>query len=397
MSKLLDAFRNPVTRTRALIWTGTLTVVFGIMFFVIVGITSSYWFCAEVCHKVQDDSIYSYQESTHSKVSCLACHMPVAADPVTFMLHKAHALKELVYTVQGTYTIPLNPGSHLALDPDHMGSEQCTQCHNLDNREVTPSAGILISHDAHSDKNISCTHCHNRVGHNEKSPNFTFQNVDPQTGELNVGHPDFMEMTACYRCHRLNDDGIKVDTPLKASGECAVCHTPEFDLVPEDHKAEGWMGQHGKNAVEIAAAVDEAIEYSESHPSESEPKSDEAKATAGVPLVDTINDCYTCHTTTFCNDCHGGVEMPHPGDFLSNHADAANDFFDACASCHGGPDFCTLCHHSDPNVPGWTFDTTKTWLFQHDEATYDVGAAECFECHSDPTYCSRCHVGLSRQ
>ncbi len=106
-----------------------------------LGVTSSYWFCADVCHKVQDDTITAYNNSSHSQVNCMACHMPANADPLTFMLHKVEALGELYLTATGNYEIPLNGESHLAMDGEHMPSTQCTQCHS-DNRIPTPTKGV---------------------------------------------------------------------------------------------------------------------------------------------------------------------------------------------------------------------------------------------------------------
>jgi hypothetical protein len=70
-----------------------------------------------------------------------------------------------------------------------------------------------------------------------------------------------MEMTACYRCHRLPDDGQLVRSQYPhASGECAVCHTPEFKLKPEDHEASDFVKeQHGKLAAAEAERVAEAM------------------------------------------------------------------------------------------------------------------------------------------
>ncbi len=152
--------------------------------------TSSYWFCADVCHKVQDDTITAYNNSTHSEINCMACHMPANADPITFVLHKVTALGELYLTVTDNYEIPLNKGSHLAMDGDHMPSTQCTQCHS-ENRVVTPSDGIIIDHVVHEENEVHCTVCHNRIAHDEDGHQFV--NVDPATGELNTGHPDFMD------------------------------------------------------------------------------------------------------------------------------------------------------------------------------------------------------------
>ena len=81
--KLVEAFKNPVSRPRAIIWTGTILSLVCLLFVVMFFATTSYWFCAEICHKVQDDSINTFNRSSHSKVSCVSCHMPVNADVIT--------------------------------------------------------------------------------------------------------------------------------------------------------------------------------------------------------------------------------------------------------------------------------------------------------------------------
>ena len=392
MSKIADSFRNPVTRARAYIWLGLSIVIFGVSFFGIVATTSSYWFCTEVCHSAHDDNTLAYQLSTHNKVGCLSCHMPAGGDPVTFMLHKAHALKEVYTLALKLNDIPLNKGSRLSMNSDKFPSTQCTQCHNLDNRKVTPSAGIMIDHDAHKSENISCTMCHNRIAHNE-GEGYTPVNHDPQTGELNVGHPNFMTMTGCARCHRLEDDGIAAETPLEAPGTCETCHPASFDLVPASHKVSDWKGMHGEAAVEAADKVTEAKKELEGEGEEGKaPKSDEAKATAEVPNIGLVNECYTCHAKTFCTDCHGGVEMPHATNFGTTHGKAATENQAACITCHG-TESCNSCHHNDPNVPGWTFDSRTPWRQQHGKAAESIqDARTCYTCHEDPTYCERCHI-----
>jgi hypothetical protein len=394
--KLIDAFKNPVSRTRAIIWTGTALTALLLFVAVMVGATTSYWFCAEICHKVQDDTITSYQRSTHSKVGCTACHMPLGANPVVFLLHKVEALGELPPTISNTFEIPLNGESHLAMNAEDMPSKNCTQCHTMSNRKVTPSAGIIMDHEAHEKRSIACSVCHNRVAHDE-SGDWQAINVDPQTGELNRGHENFMEMTACYRCHRLADDGQLVRSQYsRASGECAVCHTADFKLKPEDHETSDFVkAQHGKLAVAETERVAEAMKEEGGHEEAPAGHLDpEAEAVARVPGVEKINACYTCHEKKFCNDCHGGIEMPHPADFTSTHRDAARENTAACVKCHGEAS-CTTCHHSDPNVPGYEFKTGKSWMSQHAGAAELTGAAGCFNCHK-PTYCANCHVNGGR-
>ena len=117
-------FKDPAQRPRLILWVGAVTLLLAAVMVAAMGVTSTRWFCSEGCHKVQDDTILAYQASPHSQVSCMACHMPVGSDPVTFVLHKAEALGELYLTVTGNYSLPLNATSHYALA---MDSSQCTE------------------------------------------------------------------------------------------------------------------------------------------------------------------------------------------------------------------------------------------------------------------------------
>lgn len=342
----LSAYRDPARRPRAIIWS--VAAVFAAIALVIValGVTSTYWFCANGCHKVQDDTIIAYNASSHSEISCMACHMPVGSDPVTFLLHKAEALGELYLTVTNTFELPLNAESHVA---EEMESSQCTQCHG-DNRTITPAAGILIDHAVHAENDVTCTACHNRVAH-------------PEDFELTLAgnrkHEDFMTMEACYRCHGLEEDS-------KAPGECGACHPEGFELKPDNHLEPGFyqLGGESKGHAELKT---EEPEY-----------------------------CRICHVEeTFCSDCHGLV-MPHPEGFAEGHGEAGKTDPGVCANCHAkgeqaatsaGTEFCNGCHHPDG-------DATKPWIPQHFTVVAAKGAAPCFECHKS-TFCAGCHVNYA--
>jgi hypothetical protein len=337
----LAGFKDPSKRPRIIIWTGAGVIGLAAFVLIALGVTSTYWFCAEVCHKVQDDTIIAYDNSAHNNVHCMSCHMPVNADPVTFVLHKATALGELYLTVTDNFELPLNHGSHLAQDEHHMGSEQCTQCHS-DNREITPSEGIIINHAIHEENDVHCTMCHNRVAH-------------PEDFELtlagNEKHDDFMKMIACYRCHGLEDDA-------EAPGECSACHPDDFELKPGNHFEPAFYERGGESGGH-AELAQEDFEY-----------------------------CDTCHLSTeFCTACHG-VDMPHPDDFSEGHGEKGQTDPAVCANCHGtdagGTEFCNTCHHDPP-------DPAVTWIAQHFDVVRETGAAACFECH-DPTFCAACHV-----
>ncbi len=370
MRQLIKAFRDPNTRPRAIAWAGAAFFALVALTVAALGVTSTRWFCSEGCHKVQDDTILAYQASPHSEISCMACHMPVGSGPVKFVLHKAKALGELYLTVTGTYHLPLNDGSHLALDEHEMGSGQCTQCHGS-NRKVTPSKGILIDHAAHAEKHIWCTVCHNRVAHVE---NFELTLTDPKSGEPNRKHEDFMKMRACFRCHTQTPGELKEDgkaakegdakeglVPQEAPGECSACHPAGFELRPASHFEAGFYTRSGDSAGHAQGA-----------------KQDKAY-------------CAMCHNEErFCDACHK-VPMPHPDGFTDDHGESGTAQPGVCANCHnksGRPtadtEFCNACHHEGS-------DPTKPWVPQHFVSVRDKGAGACFDCHA-PTFCARCHV-----
>ncbi|MCL2491317.1 MAG: NapC/NirT family cytochrome c [Coriobacteriia bacterium] len=412
ISRLIEAFRNPVTRPRAIIWLGALLSFLFFFVALAVGATTSYWFCASVCHKVQDDAIAAYHNSAHAKVSCVSCHMPAGADPVTFLLHKVEALAELPPTVTNTFHLPLNPYSATALSAYTFPSTQCTQCHNLENREVTPSAGIVIDHEAHESAHITCTMCHNRVAHNEDGMPPVL--IDPQTGKVSEGHYDFMTMTSCYRCHDMEDGAV-------ATGECKACHTSDFDLVPESHEVADFVRRPHADAA--LAQHNEVLEAIEHYHLDGEPdaasKKEMVHALAedhggghggghgpeGLPLFppSAINECFTCHKRSFCFDCHG-MDMPHPAQFLrpANVTDADGhpaiskdeEKAEKCVMCHGVEAetlFCNNCHHGAES--NWNFDKTSDWTnIQHAVAVSTTGVGVCTSSCHVISFCEACHT-----
>lgn len=383
LRKTLSGFKDPVRRPRYIVWS--FVVLMGLAMFMVValGATSTQWFCEEVCHKVQDDTIFAYRESAHSEISCMACHEPVNANTVTFMAKKMVALGELYLAATNTYDLPLNRGSALSLNEEEMGSAQCTQCHSS-KRTVTPNKGLLINHEAHEDAGVWCTVCHNRTAHNEKAAPPKLIAPD---GDKNIGHPDYMEMDACFRCHDLaGKQKMEGEHAKAAPGTCATCHEKGFDLVPASHKVLDWEKGHGKAAEKVAEHVEEQEHEAEELVHE------------GVPayLAAPVNNCQTCHKKDFCTTCHGGVEMPHAKDFVKGHKDAATKNMAACAKCHTAdrgatpvapgtqPAFCQDCHHKGRNA-------NVNWINDHKRLVDANGAYACFKCHA-PTVCSRCHV-----
>lgn len=276
---LIGKFRDPKSRPRAIIWTGVGVFAFA-AFFVLsaVIITSTRWFCAVPCHKVQADTIAAYEASAHSQISCMACHEPVNGNPVELLIAKVKGTFGIPATVTNTFELPLNAGSAFALGHE-MESKQCTQCHALQ-REITPTRGIIINHDVHTEEGLTCATCHNRVAHRDDAIEITLPG--------NRKHVDYMKMDACFRCHDL-------ENARRAGGECKLCHTADFELVPETHAVKGWLPKgHAEAAkeslTEYGAAKVEAEEL--------------VKEGVSEEVAVAVEYCSTCHKESFCDACH---------------------------------------------------------------------------------------------
>ena len=383
LKTFFSGYTDPMRRPRYIIWTGS--VILGLAAFVVValGVTSTNWFCAAICHATQADTITSWERSPHAEVPCMACHFPVNADPLTFLWKKAKELPKIPKTVLGNYSQPLNEGSGVALDQKGMGTEFCTQCHWPENRDVTPSPGIIIDHVVHEEAEIHCAVCHNRVAHVQ---DFQLTAVDPNTGELAFPHEDFMLMTACYRCHTLTEESV---SGIIAPGQCEACHTPDFNLMPANHNEPGFYAPFGESGGHAAMANEDYEAYTAARANLKEPDTDAPmeQQLKNLPPVAAVGYCQTCHNEReFCDGCHG-VQMPHPEDFGENHGEAGRTNPAVCENCHAsepGSDFCNDCHH-----PG--ADPARAWIPQHMDPVRETGAQACFECHA-PTYCAECHV-----
>jgi hypothetical protein len=343
----LEGFRDPVRRPRFIVTTGVVLIGLASFVALALAVTSSRAFCAAApCHAIQEDALAAYENSSHSEISCLACHNAVNSDPITLVLHKLDVGTAGIVGVIENVELPINPESELAMDTKYMPEKQCTQCHSS-NRRLTASKGIIIDHAVHSKSGVTCTQCHNRVAHDETGLKLT---------KGSHAHEDFMKMEACFRCHDL--EGKK-----KAGGDCKLCHPADFELKPAAHLEPGFYTRYGTSTGHAKAAkADSTGRY-----------------------------CSSCHIKSkFCDGCHG-MPVPHPKDFIKTHGPAGKKTPAVCANCHAkgsgvasGTEFCNACHHKQG-------DSSKPWIPQHFGVVAAQGANPCFECHN-PTFCAHCHV-----
>jgi hypothetical protein len=414
----LAGFKDPVRRPRYIIWTGVVLLSVAAFIIFAFGVSSTYWFCGTFCHSIQGDAVAAYDNGTHSTVSCLTCHEPVNGDPLIFTYRKAYAGADgIIDLITDGYDTPLNAFNHTALNRDKtsgMSDDHCTQCHNLENRTITPSEGIIINHSAHTEKEIQCTACHNRVAHPEDGLELIAKN--PDTGEPSAKHADFMTMTACFRCHTLVAESPS-GAEFKAPGTCSACHPADFDLKPANHDGADFYpkghadlammevdhvtGRPAENIIrpimmEERREAAESEEATESHEGEGEAEEEHHDpAVLPVVKVQDVDYCATCHVKdTFCNGCHG-MEMPHPEEFKTkSHPQVAATAIDKCEFCHQQSTtfFCSSCHHG--TKVDWTFDPATPWQNQHAKTVVEKGVAGCLGACHEQQFCVDCHTTL---
>jgi len=197
-------------------------------------------------------------------------------------------------------------------------SENCGYCHvDPDNIEakVPPLREIIFSHQGHLGLDgLDCATCH------------------PGMERVEYATPKNMPtMETCYGCH--ND--------VKATNACEACHTSLAGLVPSDHLVSNFAREH-KRASRLGA-----LEL----------------------------DCASCHSQTFCADCHSAADLLQFG--------AGNEL------------------RSDPSPRGSPSDRPQQMKLTraHDlnyRFTHGVDAnqraMDCYSCHNEQEFCAPCHL-----
>jgi len=260
---------------------------------------------------------------------------------------------------------------------EQLGS-QCNYCH-VDPENIQPAAAavreLLFSHERHvSQKNVECATCH------------------PGLEEADYATPKHMpSMATCNTCH--ND--------RKVTNACEACHTSFVRLVPPDHLVGNFKKEH--------------------------------KQLTRLGTLET--SCSTCHTQSFCAECHApaalaqfgkgalmadptprtfpgngsqqmSLQLAHDMNYRFTHGIDAKAKSADCYSCHSQQEFCAECHATGDNITASAF--TPAWHLGAGFATIGVGSGggthatlarrdieSCVSCHdtqgNDPV-CVTCHV-----
>jgi hypothetical protein len=119
-------FNDPKLRrltTIFLVLTAVNGVILGSTSFLAVEHTESVAFCGETCHTVMQPEHTAYQNSPHSRVACVECHIGPGAS--WFVRSKLDGVKQVWHTLLDSYHRPITTPIH-TLRP---ARETCEQCH----------------------------------------------------------------------------------------------------------------------------------------------------------------------------------------------------------------------------------------------------------------------------
>jgi len=297
----------------------------------------------------------------------------------------------------------------------HLGQGVgCEDCHKAARASKLSSDNLRAGHD-------ECTTCHeeqinNKCGYCHKNPD-NIEAVPRQDRAISFSHAQHVEMkeVECVTCHA-GLDKVEYAGPanmpgmatcnschdnVKAANMCESCHMSLTNLLPGNHREAGFKNEH--------------------------------KQLVRVGSMDV--SCASCHTQSFCADCHSAaslleigtsdlmadpmprgtpsdspnklqLQMAHSLNYRFTHGIEAKSKSAECITCHSVQEFCVQCHAAGGNVTQGSFK--PSWHTGSDFARVGVGSGggrhaeiarrdieNCMTCHDvqggDPT-CMQCHT-----
>lgn len=311
-------------------------------------------------------SCHAHEAADHYvDADCATCHAPAAETPMG-----GRWLAALPYPsdhVTGDFLRETH-GELAGAEPARCATchtrERCTSCH-VDAAHVPQIAAIPA---APPELDL---------------PRFAAHYFPPpshQVADFAENHGQVASFQACATCHTRND--------------CAACHGGQLPPVAQelpraqDVQAPGVLLEGQLPPSHMLAS------FIERH---------------GPIAAATPGTCTSCHTRTFCADCHEAsmvqVQLPqqvtgpqfHPPDYQARHSAEAYNRRLECSSCHNTAAFCRECHQeagfqSVGRLDAGFHDAEPLWLLRHGQpARYALES--CAACHVQSD-CLQCHSVL---
>ena len=322
-------------------------------------VTSTPQFCSS-CHEMTPE-VATWQVSSHSKVSCVACHIEPGAK--SLVKHKISSLNQLFEHITGTVPDPI-------IMPHPIKNESCIECHSMA-RKVTSSGDILIPHEKHLAQGISCVACHAGVAHgfvaerglNGEKDFSTWTNDKAE--KVMAFDETKLAMEVCLNCHEQVNQGKKPWLEHEGLGQTEKQRMEE----------QGHLQKQTANATDKLSELDQATTI----------------ATATVSEMQPPMNCSACHSASMTPDTHKNAG------WKSTHGITASQNALNCASCHSrqkeralltkdsdvkdyarSNTFCANCHVKRPEGH---LENKQAWLPAHPLIVRDTGPANCLTCH----------------
>lgn len=199
----------------------------------------------------------------------------------------------------------------------------------------------------------------------------------PQFQLFNEHKENIRKGNLCLDCHESSEIKELQHTSLwitehknvsvRKEGDCVKCHSVDF--CGECHSYKQRLKPSLKNPEDTKSSYPHRGDWISTHFLES--NYDEG-------------NCYRCHTSKFCKDCHDKkIKIPgynpHPANWLSGevHAREARKNIGECASCHeaGADTRCIICHKTiNPHPDNWS--ETRAGLKKNKDRP-------CIYCHAE--------------
>ncbi len=273
----------------------------------------------------------------------------------------------------------------LFLPATHFASRSCGGCH------ATSEAFDSWEADSHS--TVTCYGCHSLGGFTGtiQATLRGASNLLPSGEETAPTTFAVVYQQRCTSCHEEIEEGIvgtevrmRHSDVIEAAIPCTTCHP-----------GTGHSGETASELVDASSVMnqclichDDVIATAEctvchdGRPSDVKGLSPTGETAAPI----TCEGCHSPETTRNCIDCHGLV-LPHPPEFMGQHAALSYKDPALCAKCHETAlpyDSCAC--HADMNVHG----SYSEWFPRHGPEALQNWPGGCM-CHDVP-FCAFCHT-----
>ena len=291
-----------------------------------ISLTMSPDFC-KLCHKAMTPEYVTWKYSSHSQIACVDCHMEPGV--INIMKEKVMAMGHLYDYVTAGYE------HHLPIKMKHeLPSHLCERCHSVKTRTFTLSGDLIVSHELHGEKGVSCIKCHSGVAHGNIAGRGATKDGElaawnDEKGQENMTkemiRPD---MDTCVACH-INPARFGVKDVEAVTWACEACH--KSILTPKNHSEPTWLNIHGLDA-------------------EKEPKG-----------------CVSCHAI--------GTEPGFSAEGVVNNKIKTGS---QAKDLAWENEFCINCHSKKPK----DHQDKSVWMPKHKDAVAAKQMKNCMACHS---------------